>query len=54
VLVTADHDRGFLQFRLLNTAGFEILNSPWPADRVDVHMLDELAKRIVGQPNHFA
>jgi len=53
VVATADHDHGQVQFRLLNTQGFETANAPWPAQRVGNDMLDELAKRIVGQPNNF-
>lgn len=53
VTVTADHDKGQLSFRLVNTAGFELLTSPWPAAKVATPMLDELAKRICGQPNQF-
>jgi hypothetical protein len=54
VMVHADHDRAQLHFRLLNTSGFESLTATWPAQRVDQAALDELAKRIVAQPNHFA
>ena len=53
VMVTADHDAGQVQFRLLNTAGFEVVNTTWPAARITQQLLDELAKRIVGQPSLF-
>jgi hypothetical protein len=53
VVATADHDHGQIQFRLLNTDGFEVVNAPWPAPRIGNDVLDELAKRIVGQPNRF-
>lgn len=53
VMVQADHERAQLHFRLLNTNGFETLTSTWPAQKVDHRMLDELAKRIVAQPNTF-
>ena len=53
VVATADHDHGQIHFRLLNTQGFEALNAPWPAPRIGNDVLDELAKRIVGQPNRF-
>jgi hypothetical protein len=53
VMVTADHDRGQLHFRLLNTAGFEVVQTTWPALRITHQLLDELAKRIVGQPSLF-
>lgn len=53
VMVHADHDRQLLNFRLLNTNGFEIHTAAWPVQRVGQQMLDELAKRIVAQPNRF-
>jgi hypothetical protein len=53
VTATADHDRGQLNFRLLNTAGFEVVNTSWPAARIGHELMDELAKRIVGQPSVF-
>lgn len=54
VMVTPDHEHGQLHFRLLNTSGFEVVQSTWPAARVTQDVLDELAKRIVGQPSLFA
>lgn len=53
VVATADHEHGQIQFRLLNTQGFESVSAPWPAQRIGHDTLDELAKRIVGQPNLF-
>jgi hypothetical protein len=53
VMVTTDHDRGQLEFRLLNTAGFEVVQTSWPAARIANELMDELAKRIVGQPSVF-
>ena len=53
VMVTADHEKGQLHFRLVNTAGFDIAELSWPAARVTNEVMDELAKRIVGQPNRF-
>ena len=53
VVATADHDNGQIQFRLLNTQGFEAVSAPWPAQRIGHETLDELAKRIVGQPSLF-
>ena len=53
VTVTADHDKGMLIFRLVNTAGFEVQTAPWPAAKVTTAVLDELAKRIVAQPSNF-
>ena len=53
VVVTPDHDKAVLAFRLLNASGFEILNTTWPAPRIKTELLDELAKLIVGEPNRF-
>lgn len=53
VLATLDHDNGMVQWRLLNTAGFEIVQTTWPSARIQQPLLDELAKRLVGQPSTF-
>jgi len=53
VTATADHETGQLHFRLLNTRGFEVMQTDLAAARVDAVLLDELAKRIVGQPSLF-
>ncbi|MGE4241673.1 hypothetical protein [Ramlibacter sp.] len=53
VTVSADHEKGMLNFRLVNTDGFEVQNVPWPAAKITTALLDELAKRIVGQPSKF-
>ena len=53
VVATPDHDRGHVHFRLLNTAGFEVAQTTWPSQRVTTELMDELAKRIVGQPSAF-
>src|SRR5438874_1331469 len=39
VTVVADHDKGMLNFRLVNTAGFEVVQAPWPAARVTTEAL---------------
>ena len=54
VVVTANHDKAELGFRLMNANGFEIGNTTWPAARTRVELMDELAKLIVGEPNRFA
>lgn len=54
ITATPDHDRGHVHFRLLNTAGFEVVQTIWPAARINQELLDELAKRLVGQPSTFA
>jgi hypothetical protein len=53
VMATADHDRGQLQFRLLNTSGFEVVQATIPAARIHTDLLDELAKRVVGERSVF-
>jgi hypothetical protein len=53
ITATPHHDRGQVHFRLLNTAGFEVVQTTWPAVRVQQDLLDELAKRIVGESSHF-
>lgn len=53
VVITPDHDKAMIAFRLLNATGFEILNSTWPAAKIRTEVLDELAKLIVGEPNRF-
>ncbi|HSH89343.1 MAG TPA: hypothetical protein VK996_05130 [Ramlibacter sp.] len=54
VVVTPDHDKGQLDFRLLNANGFDVVKTSWPAARLKSDVLDELAKLIVGEANHFA
>ncbi|WP_048439716.1 hypothetical protein [Caenimonas sp. SL110] len=54
VTVTPDHDKGQLAFRVLNANGFDIINTTWPADKIKVDVLDELAKLIVGEASRFA
>lgn len=53
MMATADHENAQIEFRLMNTAGFEIVKIKWPAARIGHESMDELAKRIVGQPNRF-
>jgi hypothetical protein len=53
ITATAQHDEGRVQFRLLNTSGLEVAQTTVPAERIGHDLLDELAKRLVGQPNLF-
>jgi hypothetical protein len=53
VMVTPDHDKSAITFRLMNTAGFDIISVSWPAAQVKHDLLDELAKLIVSQPQRF-
>lgn len=53
VMVTADHEHGMLNFRLLNGEGFGIVQVAHASGDIDTALLDELAKLIVSQPNRF-
>lgn len=53
VTIVADHAAAQLSFRLVNTRGFEVVTVVYPADKIDSHLLDELAKLIVGQSSCF-
>lgn len=53
VMLTADHDRGEIAFRVANVGGFELLNTRYPAAQVNQALLDELAKKLVGQGSRF-
>ena len=53
LMVTADHDKAQLRFRVANASGFEVLQTIISAERISSDLLDELAKMIVGQPNQF-
>jgi hypothetical protein len=53
VLATALHERGQVQFRLLNTQGFEVVQTEVAVERIGHDLLDELAKRIVGEASAF-
>jgi hypothetical protein len=53
VLVTPDHDKASVAFRIMNATGFEILNTTYPAVMVKNEVLDELAKLIVSQSQRF-
>ena len=52
-MVTPDHDKAQVAFRIMNATGFEILNTTYPAALVKHDVLDELAKLIVAQPHRF-
>jgi hypothetical protein len=53
VSATANHDKGQLVFRLVNTSGFDLSEMSYPAERINHDLLDELAKRVVGQDSRF-
>jgi len=53
VMVTADHDKAVLGFRLACVGGMDIVSKNIPVSEVDPSLLDELARMIVGQPSRF-
>jgi hypothetical protein len=54
VTITPDHDTGQITFRLVNVGGFELFTTRYPAAKVTSALMDELAKKLVGQPSRFA
>ena len=54
VTLTPQHDRGELDFRLTNVGGFGVLAASYPAAQVTSALMDELARKLVGQPSRFA
>ncbi len=53
VMVTADHDKGEVTFRLAGVGGLVVSHATYPATSVGAGLLDELAKKLVGQPSAF-
>jgi len=53
ITLTPDHDRGCIAFRVSNVGGFGVLNTVYPAAQVTQPLMDELAKKLVGQPSRF-
>lgn len=53
VTVTPDHDSGQIDFRLVNVGGLSLFTTRYPAARVTAGLMDELAKKLVGQPSRF-
>lgn len=53
ITLTPDHDGGRIAFRVSNVGGFGVLNTVYPAAQVTQPLLDELAKKLVGQPSRF-
>lgn len=53
ITLTPDHDVGCIAFRITNVGGFGVLNTVYPAAQVNTKLLDELAKKLVGQPSRF-
>ena len=53
VVITPDHDKAELAFRLMNASGFGITNTTWPSAKIKTDVLDELAKLLVGEASRF-
>lgn len=53
ILITPNHDRAEIAFRVANVGGLELVNVHFAAAQVNQALLDELAKKIVGQTNRF-
>lgn len=53
VTLTPDHDGGGIAFRVSNVGGFGVLHTTYPAAQVTTALMDELAKKLVGQPSRF-
>jgi hypothetical protein len=53
VIATADHENARIHFRLSNTDGFEVVHTTVAVSRIGHELLDELAKRVMAQPNVF-
>lgn len=53
VRLTPDHDRGVVQFQMVNFDGFESMTVEFPAIEITTARLDELARWLVGEPHQF-
>jgi hypothetical protein len=53
VMAAPLHDEGQLQFRLLNTTALEVVQATVAVERIGHPLLDELARRVMGQPSQF-
>ena len=53
ITLTPDHDAGQIAFRVVNLAGFGVVNTRYSAAQVTHRLMDELAKKLVGQPSRF-
>ena len=53
ITVTPDHEKGLLAFRITNIGGFELTNTTYQATDVTQSLMDELAKKLVGQASRF-
>ena len=53
ITLTPEHDAGRIAFRITNVGGFGVLNTTYPAAQVTPRLMDELAKKLVGQASRF-
>lgn len=53
ILITPNHDRAEIAFRVANVGGLELLNTSYAATHVNQSLLDELAKKLMGQSSRF-
>ena len=53
ITITVDHLAAKFAFRLANLQAFEIVNTRYRADQIQISVLDELAKLMVGQESRF-
>lgn len=53
VMVTPEHEKAQLSFRIANASGFGVVSTSYPATQIQTPLLDELAKLLVGQPSRF-
>ena len=53
ITITPDHLHAKLVFRVASAQGFAVVDASYPASRVQIALLDELAKLIVGQASSF-
>ncbi|HEX2545515.1 MAG TPA: hypothetical protein VHL79_11580 [Ramlibacter sp.] len=49
VMARPDYERGTVHFRMLNTAGFDVIQATLPVARIGHDSMDELARCVVGQ-----
>ena len=54
ITMTPDHDAGLIAFRVTNVGGFGVQNMAYPAAQVTQPLMDELAKKLLGQASRFA
>lgn len=53
ITVTPDHETATLTFRFCNVSGLTTETASWTADKVQMPLMDELAKLVVAQPSRL-